>query len=885
MLLTAFVLLPGLGLSRSIWIAAATNVLVFLLAAFLVQREALVGPSASGAGSDAGAARPVAPDRAPGFPWIAPPSPVWVLPLMLVSGAVSFMQEVLWARMLSQIVGSSIYAFGVMVGSFLAGIALGGTVGALLASTRSRAIAALIVAQIVCAGAAAAAFLLLEQVVPARAGLLTNVFFGFALLLPLTFAIGTTYPLAVRILADAPEQAAAASARVYTWNTVGGILGSIAAGFFVIPALRYEGTIKLAVAASALLAVLCVVLLVERRRLVLGAGLAAAAIAGVLAFRPGVPERLLLSSPLNVGSVGEILYYDVGRSASVVVLQQDGGLALRTNGLPEALMDSPGTPPRFSGEFWMSSLAVIARPETRNMLVVGFGGGVVVEGVPPSVSRIDVIELEPKVIEANLRTRERRKFDPMRDPRVNLITNDARGALALTQKRYEAIVSQPSHPWTAGASHLYTREFMRLARDHLTDDGVFVQWMNVAFLDEALLRSLTATLIDVFGATRIYRPDPNTLVFVASSGPLDVEPRVVRNGGAPIVNTPGHYGRFGINAVEDLVAALAVDEDGARELAAGAPLITDDNNRMATSSVFELGRGLTADAAGRVLAAYDPLQRGAPWLFQGLAGQVDFGYIARRLVFFRALDPSSLDRVRKLSRFLGDTPAARYTQVLLYAVAGQSDQARQFTRESLAAFPGSDTLRYASLQPFIGAIARGTADKELMSTITALPTSAQATLQGTRNLLAGKFGDLAQLDASLAEARWTDLWFADAQQLRAEWRSRVANPEISRSMADQAITLVDRLLVIQPSLAMFAVRARAALNADRPDVLVESIANVAQWTAAQSASGGSESRDRSRAQLTELLKLLEGRDADARVNPRRLSEVRARIDEALKRMS
>ena len=669
-LLTAFVLLPGLGLSRSIWIAAATNLLVFLLAAFLVQREALVGPSASGAGSDAGAARPVAPDRAPGFPWIAPPSPVWVLPLMLGSGVVSFMQEVLWARMLSQIVGSSIYAFGVMVGSFLAGIALGGTVGALLASTRSRAIAALIVAQIVCAGAAAAAFLLLEQVVPARAGLLTNVFFGFALLLPLTFAIGTTYPLAVRILADAPEQAAAASARVYTWNTVGGILGSIAAGFFVIPALRYEGTIKLAVAASALLAVLCVVLLVERRRLVLGAGLAAAAIAGVLAFRPGVPERLLLSSPLNVSSVGEILYYDVGRSASVVVLQQDGGLALRTNGLPEALMDSPGTPPRFSGEFWMSSLAVIARPETRNMLVVGFGGGVVVEGVPPSVSRIDVIELEPKVIEANLRTRERRKFDPMRDPRVNLITNDARGALALTQKRYEAIVSQPSHPWTAGASHLYTREFMRLARDHLTDDGVFVQWMNVAFLDEALLRSLTATLIDVFGATRIYRPDPNTLVFVASSGPLDVEPRVVRNGGTPIVNTPGHYGRFGINAVEDLVAALAVDEDGARELAAGAPLITDDNNRMATSSVFELGRGLTADAAGRVLAAYDPLQRGAPWLFQGLAGQVDFGYIARRLVFFRALDPSSLDRVRKLSRFLGDTPAARYTQVLLYAVAG-----------------------------------------------------------------------------------------------------------------------------------------------------------------------------------------------------------------------
>ena len=62
------------------------------------------------------------------------------------------------------------------------------------------------------------------------------------------------------------------------------------------------------------------------------------------------------------------------------------------------------------------------------------------------------------------------------------------GALRLTNHRYDAIVSQPSHPWTAGASHLYTREFMQLAHEHLTDDGVFVQWMNVIFMDEELLR-------------------------------------------------------------------------------------------------------------------------------------------------------------------------------------------------------------------------------------------------------------------------------------------------------------------------------------------------------------------------------------------------------------
>ena len=215
-------------------------------------------------------------------------------------------------------------------------------------------------------------------------------------------------------------------------------------------------------------------------------------------FRPAVPDLLLRTSPLNIENHGRILYYDVGRSASVVMLEQDGGLALRTNGLPEAMMDMPGTPPAFSGEFWLSPLAVIARPRTESMLIVGYGGGVVIEGVPPSVRSVDVIELEPQVIEANRATRALRKRDPLADPRVHLISNDARGALSLTARKYDAIVSQPSHPWTAGASHLYTLEFMQQARDHLNDGGVFVQWMNVTFMDEALLRSLTATLLTVF---------------------------------------------------------------------------------------------------------------------------------------------------------------------------------------------------------------------------------------------------------------------------------------------------------------------------------------------------------------------------------------------------
>jgi spermidine synthase len=875
-LATAFVLLPALGLRRSVWVGATLNLLVFLLAAWLVRRERDAGRGAPGSGH-----HEHAPIR---FAIGAPPGPGWVLPLMLLAGAISFMHEVLWTRMLAQIVGSSIYAFGVMVGSFLAGIALGGAAGALLARDRERSIDALAAALLAAGVWAAIAFLLLDARVPEQAGLSRNLFLGFLLLLPLTFAIGLTYPLAVRILADRPEEAAPASARVYAWNTVGGIGGSLAAGFFVIPALRYEGTIRLVALGSAVLAVLALLLL-ARRRAWFAAAAATVLLAGAVLFRPGPPERLLLASPLSVSRGGQILHYDVGRSASVVLLQQDGGLVLRTNGLPEALMDTPGMPPRFSGEFWMSSLAALAAPEARDMLIVGFGGGVVVEGVPPTMQRIDVIELEPKVIAANEATRARRKFDPLGDPRVRVVTNDARGALSLTSRRYGAIVSQPSHPWTAGASHLYTREFMALASSRLADGGVFVQWMNVAFLDEALLRSLTATLLDVFGHVRIYRPDPSTLVFLAARQPLLTEQRLAARGGAPLSVYPAHFGRFGINALEDLVTALAVDEDGARALAAGAPLITDDGNRMATSSVLELGRGLSADAAGRVLAPYDPLQRGAPWIFQGdFARQLDFAYIGRRQMFFRLIDPSGVDRIRRMVPHVEDAAVARFLQAMLIASAGDGARARQLTLEASAADPGNALLGFAYLQGAIGQIARGELDEDLRARVARLPAAAQATLQGARLLTEGRLQELAALDGLLASARWTDPWHLDAVLLRAEWRSRVATPELRGRLADQAISLVDRAVVVQPSLPMFAVRARAALAADRPDVLLESVASVVQWTFAQGIPPAGPPRERALRSLEDLRRILATTTLEQRVDATRLAEVRGRIAEAMGRL-
>jgi spermidine synthase len=840
-LLTAFFLLPEFGLSHTIWCGAALNALVFLLAAALAQRVSGKRRDKYYTG-DAAVPRTVRPATFNRFP-----APGWVLPLMLLAGAVAFFQEVLWTRMLAHVVGSSIHAFGVMVASFLTGIALGGFIGATLARTREAAVHALAGALMLAAAAAAVAYLQLDRLMPGVGGLMQNVrdlgfvhvpwnaVFSGLLLLPMTVAIGMTYPLAVRILARDADDAAPASARVYAWNTVGAIVGSLAAGFVLIPALKYEGAIRAAVYASAALGIAAFWVLAPVNRIVAGA-VSVAALLACAFFVPQPPTLLLRTSPLNIDNTGRVLYYDVGRSASVVVLSQDGSLALRTNGLPEALMDSPGAVPRFSGEYWLSPLSVIARPQARDMLIVGYGGGVVIEGVPPSIEHIDVIELEPKVLDANRATAALRRRDPLSDRRVHVILNDARGALRLTDRRYHAIVSQPSHPWTAGASHLYTREFMQLAHDHLTADGVFVQWMNVIFMDEDLLRSLTATMLSVFGEVRVYRPDPNTLVFLASDQPLDLESRLAATG-QPLRSAPLHYARFGINNTEDLVCALVLDSAGARRIAANAPLITDDDNRIATSSVYEQGRGMTGESSGRFLAAYDPSQRADSEVYTSLRSSLSFQYLVRRNGLFVLVDPSLSDRVGHMAQILGDTPDGQYARAFYYRMRRDRQRSMETFRLAIDQYPDDIALRQEFLRDHFGDLARGTADPDIAEVATPLAGSSAELLAAARRAARSEWQAVAMADDHLAEIPWADGWYPEALELRVNWRTRVTNADQARRFGDEAIPMIDRMTIMNPTLNLYGMRTRAGFAAQRPAVVVESVSNYVRLASGMVRAG------------------------------------------------
>ncbi len=365
-LCAAFLLLPTLGLTGTIYVGAAINVVVFTIAVAIARAVSPRRPPPSWQdATPAGAQRPPSLSRPPLSTRMAF-GRTWILPVMLLSGAASFTYEVLWTRMLSYILGGSIFAFATMVASFLLGIGAGSAVASRLARSLRASLVAFVICQLATGLASVGIYLAIDVLVPQHAGLAGNAGLAMAVLLPATLFIGATYPLAVRILVDEPERAAVASARVYAWNTVGAIVGALLAGFLLIPALRFEGAIYVAVLVNVSLALLTC-LTVAKAPLRYSAIVLAALAAVAILFKPQPPEKLLRTSPLNLAGDGALRYYAVGRSASVVVLEQNGMLALRTNGLPEALIEMSGTVPRFSGEFWLSPLAVLVRPEVQSM--------------------------------------------------------------------------------------------------------------------------------------------------------------------------------------------------------------------------------------------------------------------------------------------------------------------------------------------------------------------------------------------------------------------------------------------------------------------------------------------------------------------------------------
>ena len=532
-LVAGFVLLPWVGIRTTIAVAAMLNVFVGVVAITL-QRKTQIAVVTE---------KEFEPSTSTG-------SRFWLF-AALASGFVTISTQVSWTRILTMIIGSSTYAFSIVVALFLIGLALGAWLVALKDRSQTLRSAILKVELLTVASLLLSLFVLnktpvvlitlgLKLQISSWLGLLLlQIFCATLLILVPSVLMGMVMPLVLVWAGREPARVG----RSYAINTIGAIAGAFVTGFLLIPKTSTRFTLLFA--ATCCLVVACIAYRpAEAAR---DPALKRALAIGSIPFL--VILIFIVAPPMNLadlsigaydslvrvlaqtregtsdqadpeGQVHELLMYREGPSATVSVRRDQNTLSLAINGRTNA-SDSAFDMPT---QVMLGRLPVLIAPKIEDGLVIGYATGITMGAMLQSdVKSVTCVELEPRTVEAS-RYFEHVNHRPLEDPRAKLIIDDARTFLRVTPNRYDMIVSEPSHPWVPGVANLFTQEFFELGRERLNDDGIFVQWVQIYQLSTESLRSVLATYQKVFPHVLVFRVNKSKdLLLVGSNRAVNLD--------------------------------------------------------------------------------------------------------------------------------------------------------------------------------------------------------------------------------------------------------------------------------------------------------------------------------------------------------------------------
>ncbi|HEY9841043.1 MAG: spermidine synthase [Candidatus Sericytochromatia bacterium] len=534
-----------------------------------------------------------------------------VLGLMACSGAAAMIFEVVWTRLLSMVFGASTYAFSILLATFLAGLALGSLALHRLAD-RQPARAALMMAQMLAlAGMLSLLTLslinllplafssLYTQIKPLQAGGISPYLLALAckallaavVIFPASFCFGALFPLATRLSAEVFGQPDQAVSRVYIFNTLGAVAGSVFAGFALGPLLGlYRGAQLTSLGLLLLGSILLIVRARARSRLLALLPIWGLAI-WLCLIQGNYDPRLLFmeiyQEPELLRDMGreaieqhylgkmQIVYYRDGITSSVAVSHQGKTYMLLTDGKVDS--SSRG---ELATRKALAQLPLLLAPERRRVMVIGLGGGATASSaLSHPLQELKVVEIEPAVVEAY-----QLFFKPFfpgvdSDPRVKIVTDDARAVVRRTAA-YDIVISQSSHPWRTGSARLFTREFWQDCRQAMRPNGVFAQWLQLYKLSPDVFRTMVATFQSVFPHVLLFRFNQDAIL-LGSAEPLALdlgrylgrmaEPKVQAELAG--IKDPDLFGF----TPGDLMVHLEAGETELAELAADAGMNTEDH--------------------------------------------------------------------------------------------------------------------------------------------------------------------------------------------------------------------------------------------------------------------------------------------------------------------
>lgn len=316
---------------------------------------------------------------------------------------------------------------------------------------------------------------------------------SFVLLLLPTVMLGAVFPLAGSMIGSGKDVAGL----VYFVDLLGAVVGTLLAGFWLIPIYGNEFALYFGVLLNLIAAIVLF-------RKTLGRVLCFAAVVLIIALMyqtaivdsSKIGETFAKASPYGLIEVKEGTLFIDGR---------DQCAAAYSSTASEKMIVTYALEP-------FASRAI-------DVLNIGLGCGLTAEKIVDKVDRqVDIVEINPVVVEA-----EPYLSDILENRQVNLIVDDGLNYLRNGKKKYDSIIMDIENPAVIHASNFYTIEAFEIVRDALSEDGTYGLWVNACDSD-VYYETIYNSLKYIF--PHVYRMADD--IFIASKKSLGY-PRYERN--------------------------------------------------------------------------------------------------------------------------------------------------------------------------------------------------------------------------------------------------------------------------------------------------------------------------------------------------------------------
>jgi len=622
-LIATFVMLERFGNRNTLLFAAVLNLgigaLAYVLGKRTVRQETAVSEE---------------PVRAP-----AMPAKLVLIAASLV-GFAFLLMELVWYRMLSPLLGGTTFMFGLVLAIALTGIGIGGAIYSFGQRERTASATAF---GITCT--LEALFMIIPYAMGDQIALFANALrslrvFGFeghvlawsivtvAVVLPAALVAGYQFPLLISLLGRGRDGVGREVGLAYAWNTGGSIAASLLGSFLLIPMLGARGSWKLATGVLVALGAMTLLYAMRertRRYAFVAVASAALAIGCMLAYGPtsvwrhsgiGAGRAPALTNPNALrewmhNTRHATIFDEDGRESSIALLAGDD-LGLIVNG------KSDGSARNDAGTQVMSGmLPMLIHPNPRRAMVIGLGTGTTSGWIAdvPTVERVDVVELEPLVVDIATYYAPVNR-NAMQNPKHFMGVGDAREKLLTTRDKYDIIFSEPSNPYRAGIASLYTADFYSAVTGRLNRNGIFVQWMQMYSIDTRTMKTIYATISSVFPNVDTWTTTSGDIVLVASRDPIVYDANLIRQRLAIEPYRSAAHAAWRVESAEGILSHFIGSEKLAQAAAAGVEILnTDDRQVIEFSFARSLGRDL--DLLNELVSTARRLSADRPTLVRG----------------------------------------------------------------------------------------------------------------------------------------------------------------------------------------------------------------------------------------------------------------------------